>query len=136
MGTINDSIENPTTIYVGIKHCIETILTKNPLTTIIMITPTNRSQIGNSGASSLTKENNFAYGTQNTAGYTLSDVCQAIVNCANYYGISYIDNREGCPIKGKVRYKKNRRGRKKNRRYSRINILNKRTSNRNKKALN
>lgn len=98
LGTINDTTTNPTTIYGGIKHCVEKIVNDNPLTTIILITPLNRSQVGASGAGSLTFENNYAYGTPNTAGYTLSDVCDAVVNCAKYYGISYIDNREGSPI--------------------------------------
>lgn len=98
LGTISDTTVNPTTIYGGIKHCIEKIANENPYTTIIMITPINRSQVGNSGAGSLIFDNNYAYGTPNTAGYTLGDVCQAVVNCANYYGLSYIDNREGCPI--------------------------------------
>lgn len=98
LGTINDTTTNPTTIYGGIKHCIEKINNENPLTTIVMITPINRSQVGSSGAGSLTYENNYAYGTPNSAGYTLGDVCDAVVNCAKYYGISYIDNREGCPI--------------------------------------
>ena len=98
LGTINDTTTNPTTIYGGIKHCVEKIINENAQTTIILITPINRSQVGNSGAGNLINENNYAYGTQNTAGYTLGDVCDAIVNCAKYYGISYIDTRDGCPI--------------------------------------
>ncbi len=98
LGTINDTTSSPTTIYGGIKHCIETISTANPLTTIVLITPINRSQVGSSGSGELTYENNYAYGTDNSAGYSLGDVCDAIVDCAKFYGLSYIDNRDGCPI--------------------------------------
>lgn len=88
---------NTNTIYSAIKYCVEKILSVDPKITIILITPINRSQVGSSGAT-LTKEGNWGYGATNTAGYTLSDVCEAVVNVAKYYGIPYIDNREGNPI--------------------------------------
>lgn len=109
LGSINDTPVNgnvntsgtytntTNTIYSAIKYCVEKALSQNPKMTLILITPINRSQAGNSGAT-LTKENNWGYGARNTAGYTLNDVCQAVVDVAKYYGIRYIDNREGCPI--------------------------------------
>lgn len=109
LGTINDKaingnvnangtyINTTNTIYSAIKYCVEKALSQNPKMTLILITPINRSQAGNSGAT-LTKNNNWGYGATNKAGYTLGDVCQAIVDVAKYYGIRYIDNREGCPI--------------------------------------
>ena len=109
LGTINDKAINgnvntngtytntTNTIYSAIKYCVEKALSQNPKMTVILITPINRSQVGNSGAT-LTKETNWGYGATNKAGYTLSDVCQAVVDVAKYYGIPYIDNREGNPI--------------------------------------
>lgn len=109
LGTINDSpingnvntngtyTNNTNTIYSAIKYCVERALSQNPQMTLILITPINRSQVGSSGAT-LTKENNWGYGAINTAGYTLGDVCKATVDVAKYYGIPYIDNREGNPI--------------------------------------
>ena len=94
----NGTYTNDTnTIYSAIKYCVEKILSVDPKITIILITPINRSQVGSSGAT-LTKEGNWGYGAINTAGYTLGDVCQAIVDVAKYYGLPYIDNREGNPI--------------------------------------
>ena len=109
LGTINDKANNgnvntngtytntTNTIYSAIKYCVEKAISQNPKITLILITPINRSQVGNSGAT-LTKETNWGYGATNKAGYTLSDVCQAVVDVAKYYGIPYIDNREGNPI--------------------------------------
>ena len=94
----NGTYTNTTnTIYSAIKYCVEKILNANPKISLVLITPINRSQVGSSGAT-LTKTDNWGYGARNTAGYTLGDVCQAIVNVAKYYGIHYIDNREGNPI--------------------------------------
>lgn len=109
LGSIDDAAENKNintngtytnsenTLYSAIKYCVEKILESNPKIILVLITPINRTQIGNSG-SALSSDTNWAYGARNTAGYTLGDVCKAVVDVAQYYGVPYIDNREGNPI--------------------------------------
>ena len=109
LGSIDDAAENKNiniggtyensenTLYSAIKYCVEKILESNPNIILVLITPINRTQIGNSGAA-LSSDTNWAYGARNTAGYTLGDVCKAVVDVAQYYGVPYIDNREGNPI--------------------------------------
>ena len=109
LGSIDDTAENKNintsgtytnsenTLYSAIKYCVEKILESNPKIILVLITPINRTQIGNSGAA-LSSDTNWAYGARNTAGYTLGDVCKAVVDVAQYYGVPYIDNREGNPI--------------------------------------
>lgn len=109
LGSIDDAAENKNiniggtyensenTLYSAIKYCVEKILKSNPNIILVLITPINRTQIGNSGAT-LSSDTNWAYGAKNTAGYTLGDVCKAVVDVAKYYGVPYIDNREGNPI--------------------------------------
>ena len=109
LGSIDDAAENKNintngtytnsenTLYSAIKYCVEKILESNPKIILVLITPINRTQIGNSG-SALSRDTNWAYGARNTAGYTLGDVCKAVVDVAQYYGVPYIDNREGNPI--------------------------------------
>lgn len=88
LGTINDDFENPTTVYGAIKHCLNKIISDNPQITIVCITPINCANRGDSST-------NYGYGTQNEQGFTLLDVCKAIVDVCNLYNIPYIDNSKG-----------------------------------------
>lgn len=94
LGSISDTYPDNNTVYAAIKHCVETIITANPSICLIMITPIQRFRSGQ------TVENDYSYGSLNAADtpYTLSDVCQAIVDVAKMYHLPYIDNRDGCVI--------------------------------------
>lgn len=85
LGSINDSSQNPTTVYGAIKHCLEKIYTDNKYATVVCITPINAMNRGNSTT-------NYAYGQNNTQGYNLIDVCNAIKEVCNLYGVLCIDN--------------------------------------------
>lgn len=87
LGTINDSTVNPTTVYGSIKHCLEKIYSDNKYITVVCITPINAHNRGDLST-------NFAYGQNNAQGYNLVDVCNAIKEVCNLYGILYIDNSE------------------------------------------
>lgn len=88
IGTLED--ETPSRehlhLYGALHWIIRKVLSDNIDCTPILITPINRSDYG-------TEASNWAYGTPNELGYTLSDYCDAIVNIAKYYGIPYVDNR-------------------------------------------
>lgn len=88
IGTIDDSSENPTTVYGAIKHCLEKIYNDNPLITVVCITPINATDRG-------TAQTNYRYGTQNSQGYTLLDVCKAISDVCELYNVPCIDNSKG-----------------------------------------
>lgn len=85
LGTINDSSQNPTTVYGSIKHCLEKIYSDNKYITVVCITPINAHNRGNVST-------NFAYGQNNTQGYNLTDICNAIKDVCDLYGTLYIDN--------------------------------------------
>ena len=87
LGTINDSSENPTTVYGSIKHCLEKIYSDNKYATVVCITPINAHNRGDVST-------NFAYGQNNSQGYNLIDVCNAIKEVCDLYGTLYIDNSE------------------------------------------
>jgi lysophospholipase L1-like esterase len=90
MGTIDDApnhvTDNTGTFYAAVKYVVEKVLTSNPTCMLIFALPINRSTHG-------TLESNWAFGTKNTAGYTLSEYCDAIIAVCNKYGIPYIDRR-------------------------------------------
>lgn len=92
IGTIDDTYtyteDSSQTFYACVKYVIETILQRNPHTTLILSLPINRSREG-------TYETGYAYGTPNSRGYTLLDYCNAIIACCNKYGINYVDNTRG-----------------------------------------
>jgi lysophospholipase L1-like esterase len=92
IGTIDDvysvTEDSSQTFYACVKYVIETVLTANPLCTLILSLPINRSREG-------TYATQYAYGTVNTQGKTLLDYCDAIIACCEKYGINYIDNRKG-----------------------------------------
>lgn len=97
LGTINDSYEykldSSQTFYAALKYTIETIKSKNPMCTIIFSLPINRTTaFGGTTGDINTK---YAYGYQNSLGYTLNDYCEAIIQVCNYYGLPYIDHRNG-----------------------------------------
>lgn len=75
-----------TSFYGAVDYVVRTIFSKNRNITPILVTPLNRTDVG-------TINSNYAYGTPNGIGKTLSEYCQAIVDIANLYGIPYIDNR-------------------------------------------
>lgn len=88
LGTINDAITTPSTIYSGMKATIEAIMESNPLCKIVVITPLNCAGY------------NFDYGTEATNwglsksfsnNGTLETIFDAIVDVCEYYGIDYVD---------------------------------------------
>ena len=90
LGSFTDSYvddNNTSSFYAGVKEIIRLVKTSNPACTLVFSLPINRI------AGSI--ESKWAYGTPNTAGHTLNDYCEAIVTCCNYYGIPYIDHRNG-----------------------------------------
>ena len=88
IGTLEDETPGREHLHLyGVLHwIIRKVLSDNMECTPILITPINRTDYG-------TEASNWAYGTPNELGYTLSDYCDAIVNIAKYYGIPYVDNR-------------------------------------------
>lgn len=89
LGTFDDEYVNDetATFYAGLKEVIRLVKTSNPSCTLIFSLPINRQR-----GSIATK---WAYGTTNSVGKTLNDYCNAIVECCNFYGIPYIDHRNG-----------------------------------------
>lgn len=93
LGTIDDEYtytedNSKATFYGGLKYVIDTIMESNPKITLIFALPINRCD--NRG----TKANNFAFNYRNSAGHTLGEYCDAIVNVCKRYGIPYIDRRQ------------------------------------------
>lgn len=87
LGTVSDAAGNAT-VCAGLKYMIETVMNKTNRISIIGVLPLNRSDFG-------TAADNWAYGTANNAGYTLSDLCDAMKTIYESYGIPVIDNRTG-----------------------------------------
>lgn len=93
-------VDSPTggnTVCGAIKYCIEKAYRDNPDLILILITPLNASHPGATGKE-MTYENNYRYGTPNTQGYTLSDLCQKIVDICDMYNVPCIDNRKGSVV--------------------------------------
>lgn len=90
LGSFSDAYvddNNTSSFYAGVKEIIRLVKTSNQFCTLVFSLPINRRRG--------TIENKWAYGTPNNAGHTLNDYCNAIVECCNYYGIPYIDHRNG-----------------------------------------
>ncbi|MCL3857942.1 BppU family phage baseplate upper protein [Pediococcus pentosaceus] len=86
LGKVNDLYPSQNTVYGAVNYIINKIYSSNPQITLIFSTPLNRCDKG-------TLEEKYGYGTKNGKGYTLDDYVQAIINQCDYYGVSYIDNR-------------------------------------------
>ena len=90
IGEITDEYTYNTSVtpsfYGAVKYVIDTVLTENPSANLIFALPINRKDVGTFG-------DNWAFGTTNGVGKTLSDYCDAIINVCNLYGINYIDRR-------------------------------------------
>jgi lysophospholipase L1-like esterase len=90
IGTIDDSyiysLDSSQTFYAATKYVIEEIKRKNPTATIVFSLPINRTDHG-------TLAGKWAYGAANTAGHTLNDYCNAIIDVCNKYCVPYIDHR-------------------------------------------
>lgn len=84
LGNKSDSIGSET-IYGKIKQCVNYVCNRNAR--LILITPFNTCPGSTSGA------NSWGYGTANTAGVTLSQICDAIIYVAKLFGVEYIDTR-------------------------------------------
>lgn len=84
LGSVEDDDFN--TVCGRIKWIIEKVYSDNPSIVLVIVLPINRSDCG-------TKETNYAYGSKNEAGYTLSEMCEKIIELCERYGIPYIDNR-------------------------------------------
>lgn len=84
LGSNTDSIGDET-IYGKIKQCVNYVCNRNAR--LILITPFNTCPDSTSGT------NSWGYGTPNTAGVTLSQICDAIIYVAKLYGVEYIDTR-------------------------------------------
>lgn len=87
LGTPADAT-SAATVCGALKYSIEKVLATVPSISIIGVLPINRSREGSSAY-------NWAYGTANTAGYTLSDLCDTIAQVYANYGIPVVDFRQG-----------------------------------------
>jgi lysophospholipase L1-like esterase len=97
LGTIDDApnhvTDNSGTFYAAVKYVVEKVLTSNPTCMLIFALPINRCDSAKNIDADLTFDNNWAFGTANNAGHTLSEYCEAIIAVCNKYGIPYIDRR-------------------------------------------
>ena len=84
LGSFDDDYETPTTIYGGMRKTIETIIAKNPLCKIVVITPINCCVQG-------TEATNWGMGYEYSNSGTLEDVFTAIKTVCEYYGIEMVD---------------------------------------------
>lgn len=85
LGDVDDDPSEVLSVCSRIKWVFNKIFTDNPSIVLILILPLNR-VVG-------TKENNYAYGTPNGAGYTLGEMCEKIKELCTIHGVPYIDNR-------------------------------------------
>lgn len=74
LGTINDAPQQGTNFYASFKNLIETSLTKYPMAQILVVTPLRRRTE-----------------TANAHGITLSDIVNAEIEVAKYYGVPVYD---------------------------------------------
>lgn len=84
LGTFNDDIENPTTIYGAMRSTIETIIASNPLCKIFIISPVNCSAFGS-------ESGNWGISYSFSNNGTLEQIFEAEKTVAEYYGIEFID---------------------------------------------
>lgn len=84
LGSIYDLYPASNTICGAINYVLNKIYTDNPKAVVIISTPINRSDKGN-------VDSNFAYGTQNSEGYTLLDLVDRMKQLCELKGVCYID---------------------------------------------
>ena len=84
LGTFNDDIENPTTIYAGVRATLEAIIASNPYCKIFVISPVNCSVGGN-------ETTNWGIGYKFSNNTTLDGIYQMLKECCEYYGVELID---------------------------------------------
>lgn len=84
LGTFDDALETPSSIYSGLRKTIETIITSNPLCKIVVITPINCRIVG-------VKETNWGLGYAYSNNGTLEDIFNAIKTVCAYYGVEMVD---------------------------------------------
>ena len=91
LGDVDDNPSEKLTVCSRIKWAVNKIYSDNPDVVFILSLPLNRNDGNNHG----TKDTNWAYGTKNTAiePYTLSEMCDKMVELCEKHGIPYIDNR-------------------------------------------
>lgn len=85
LGSIYDLYPANQTICGAINYVLNKIYTDNPKAVVIISTPINRSDKGNASS-------NYAYGTQNTEGYTLMDLLERMIQLCDSKGVCYIDS--------------------------------------------
>lgn len=85
LGNITDMYPNQQTVCGGLNYIINKVYTDNPHIVLIISTPINRGDKG-------TEANNFGYGTRNTAGYTLLELVNKMIEVCNNNGVCVIDN--------------------------------------------
>lgn len=90
LGTLNDSIENPTTYYGCLRYVAEWLQTNKPNTTILFITPMQRNDTTVSSFATTNGVNDRGM-AKNNIGYVLEDYVDAMINVANLYNIPYWD---------------------------------------------
>lgn len=76
------------TILGSINYCLNKIYTDNPSINVVIITPLNEATKGDASS-------NYAYGTANTQGYTLKELCTSIREFCEEKNINCIDNSQG-----------------------------------------
>lgn len=77
------------TFFSNAKYCLDYIYSINPDTEIVLITPTYRNYCGSTIGNAYTT-------VKNSAGHTLGDYCDAIVELGRYYNIPVFDMRDNC----------------------------------------
>ena len=88
LGEKIDMYPNQKTILGAMNYCLKKIYADNHSINVVVITPLNEATKGDINS-------NFAYGTANTQGYTLKELCTAIRELCEEKNINCIDNSKG-----------------------------------------
>ena len=88
LGEKTDMYPTQKTILGAVNYCLKKIYTDSPMIDVVVITPLNEATKGNA-------DSNYAYGTANSQGYTLKQLCTAIRELCEEKNVNYIDNSKG-----------------------------------------
>lgn len=88
LGEKTDMYPTQKTILGAMNYCLKKIYTDSPMIDVVVITPLNEATKGDSNS-------NYAYGTANSQGYTLKQLCTAIRELCEEKNINCIDNSKG-----------------------------------------
>lgn len=97
LGTAADAA-GTNTVCAALKKCVEIAMTSNDAMKIIVILPFNRVRVSSAFTPTPSIDTNWCYGVRNTEGYTLSEMCDALIDTCKTLGVQYIDSRTESPI--------------------------------------